>query len=321
MIASLALAVVARLLLPAAAAAQPEPVDARRAVLDLLIISDSLERPLLALVRGASPSDFEQRLQQLRPDAPIRFEALPELGKLDERVALAMGQYGADCALSLERRARQRWSLRLWGSCASQPGVAAGDELPPGARVALAFIDDPRDSQDLRDELSLGLQEGPGRYASAAWYLSEGSGYELDSFRFALQVGDLPSVARLERERRSRRAIAASLGVVGATAGFAGLCLSFRGLVQAGRTSSYEEQVRFEQLTWTGLVVQVGGGLALSGIPSLRRSLHERWQRPDRFYAREEVQVRIDDYNRQLSRELGLPEVKLRSEPDDGERP
>lgn len=320
MLLPLATAALATLLIPAAVAGSADPVDTRRAVLDLVIISDSLDQPLLALVRGAPPSQLEQRLEQLRPDAALSFEALPELGQIDERVALAMGEHGATCALSLEQVAPERWSLRLWGACASPPGVAVGDGAHPGADVARSFAGDPRSAEELRDALALSLEDGPGRVEDATWHLREGSGYELDSFRFALQVGDTPSVRQLERERRSGTAATAGLAFAGTAATITGLYLTGRGLVQADEALSYADQVRSEQKAWTGVVIMAGGGFAISGIPRLRRSLRQRWERPDSFYGREQAQALIEGYNHDLAWELGVATDGQRAEQADDQQ-
>jgi hypothetical protein len=307
MLLPLATAALATLLIPAADAVRPEPVDTRRAVLELVIISDSLDQPLLALVRGAPPSLLEQRLEQLRPEAALSFEGLPDLGELDERVALAMGEHGVGCALSLEQVSPEHWSLRLWGSCASPAGVVVGDGAHPGADVARSFAGDPRSAEELRAALSLSLESGPGRVQGASWHLLEGSGYELDSFRFALQVGDVSAVRQLERERRSGTAVTAILALAGTGAAITGLYLGGQGFLQANEALSYDDQVRFEQKAWTGVVIMAGGGFAISGIPRLRKSLRQRWERPDRFYDREQAQALIEGYNHDLAWELGVP--------------
>jgi hypothetical protein len=314
-------AALATLLIPTVAAERPEPVDTRGAVLDLVILSDGLDQPLLALVRGAAPGTLDERLHALRPEATVRFEALPELGALDERVALAMGEHGAACALSLELLAPERWRVHLWGTCATPPGVAVGSGEHPGAAVARSFAGDERDPEQLRDTLILAVEDGPGRVEDATWHVREGSGYELDSFRFALQVGDDLTVRQLERERRSGAAVTAGLAFAGTAAAVTGLYLTGRGFVQASEALSYEDQVRFEQKAWTGVVFMAGGGFAISGIPRLRRSLRQRWERPDRLWDREGAQALIDGYNRDLAWELGVPLDIPRDEATPGEQP
>jgi hypothetical protein len=63
--------------------------------------------------------------------------------------------------------------------------------------------------------------------------------------------------------------------------------------------------VRYEQKAWTGVVVMVGSGMVVSGIPRLRRSLVQRWERPDRYYERAQAQALLEAYNRDLARGLG----------------
>ena len=304
-----ALLSLACLALPATAGAAPSSavvMDTRRVVLELLLISDGLQDPFLVGVRGASGSGLRQRVAQVRPDAALRFEALPADGALGEQLALAMGKVDARCALSLEPAGAGAWSVAFWGACARPPGVAVGTSGSAGARVGQALQDDPHDADLLLQHMALAAIDGPGHDSQAPWHIVEGSGFELSTQRFALQVGDTATVRQLERERRWGTGSTVLLASAGGAAALTGLGVLGRGFTLASSAPSYEQQVTAEQRAWTGVVITAAGAMVLSGVPRLRRSLLQRRSRPDQLYTREQAQAWLEAYNGDLERELGV---------------
>ncbi len=280
-------------------------VDERRAALELLLLSDGLDEPLLVGVRGSTWA-LSQRVERVRPDAAVRFEALEDDGTLGEQLALIMGRHGASCALSLEPNAGGDWHLRHWGACADPPGVVAPGLGGTGARVARTLLDDPRDPAQLARERHIILRDGAGDEGHPDWIAVEASGYPLSSRRFALQVGDLPTVRQLERERRWATSSTISLAAIGGAAALGGLVVMGRGFTDASGALQYERQVRAEQRAWTGVVISTSGLMLLSGVPRLARSVRQRRARPDQVYSRDQAQALVDAYNAQLDDELGV---------------
>lgn len=314
----LALLTLTALATPAAAAGSASPgavMDTRRLVLELLLLSDGRVDPLLVGVRGAPSTRLEQRVAQVRADASLHFEALPGDGALVDQVALAMGRNGARCALSLEPAGDDAWSLRLWGSCAHPPGVLVDGPATTGARVGRHVMDDPRDPELLVEAMSLQLREDASAGDELSWQVIEGSGYPLSTLRFALQVGDLPTVLQLERERRWGTSSTVILAATGGAAALTGLAVMGRGFTLASNALSYEERVADEQRAWTGAVISAAGVLVLSGVPRLRRSFEQRRSQPDDLYTRDQAQALIDAYNSDMRSELGLGRAARAGEP------
>ncbi len=281
-------------------------MDTRRLVLELALMSEGLEAPLLVGVRGGSSHGLSQRVAHLRPDAPLRFQSLPSEGAVSEQVALAMGRVGARCALSLEPAGERAWTVRYWGECAEPSGVVLGSAGNAGTRVGAAMFGDPRGADAVSEQLGLQVHDGPGPDPDAAWHVAEGSGYPLSTRRFALQVGDLDTVRQLERERRWGTSTTVLLASAGGAAALTGLVVMGQGFTTASKAVRYEQQVAAEQQAWTGVVISAAGALVISGVPRLRRSIEQRYTRPDQLYTLEQAERWAEDYNRELERELGL---------------
>jgi hypothetical protein len=286
-------------------ASAPEPLDERRVVFELLLATLGQDEELLVAVRGAPSFGLERSLDRVNPDHPLRFLAVPERGSLAEQVALVMGRRDTSCVLSLEGRGDERWALQAWGDCATGSGVVAAGPVDTGARVGLAQRDPSLEPEQQLRALELELRDGP-RDGPVAWRAWEGSGFRLDTMRFALQVGDLSTVRQLERERRWSTSTAILLASAGGAAAVTGLTMMGSGFVQADQALSYEEQVRAEQLAWTGVVITAAGAMIIGGVPRLRRSVTQRREHPDQVYRRERAQELVDRYNRGLEQELGL---------------
>jgi len=281
-------------------------MDTRRLVLELALMSEGLEDPLLVGMRGGSSHGLSQRVSHVHPDAPLRFESLPSEGAVSEQVALAMGRVGARCALSLEPAGGQDWTVRYWGDCAEPCGVVLGTAESTGARVGAAMLGDLRGADGVSEQLGLRVHDGSGPDEDAAWHVAEGSGYPMSTRRFALQVGDLDTVRQLERERRWGSSTTVLLAAAGGGAVLTGMVVMGQGSTAARNALRYEQQVAADQRTWTGVVISAAGALVISGVPRLRRSIEQRYTRPDQLYTFEQAERWAEDYNRELDRELGL---------------
>jgi hypothetical protein len=283
-------------------------VDTRGAVLQALLLANALEEPLLVGIRGGDRAELWERLSRLEGGERALLVELSD-GPLDLELALVMGREGARCALSMESLGDERWELSLWGSCADPPGILAGGEASTGTRVARSLGEG--DPWEAAERSSLRLVPG----AAGAFAVEDGSGFPYDTMRFALQVGDLATVEQLERERRSGSSVTVGLAVVGGGAVLTGLGLMFAGFGDAAGALDYEAMALSNQVGWTGVVVAGGGGMVLSGIPRLRRSLVQRRERPDRFYDRERAQELVDRYDHALEEELGVEPARREEAP------
>ncbi len=302
-----ALLVLTGLVSAAVAQAQPGVVlDERRLTLELLLAAEGREQPMLVGVRGASSVRVERRVHQVRPEAALVFEDLASDDALAEQMALAMGRHGARCAVSLEPLADPSWRLRLWGECAPGSGVLPGPPVDTGTRVGRAVLDEQREPDRVAEQVALSITERPADDAPVPWTLEEGSGYPMSTLRFALQVGDLETVKQLERERRWGTGSSALLAATGGAAALGGLVAMGSGFTRAAGALQYGEQVRAEQVAWTGVVISAAGAMVLSGLPRLRRSLAQRRSEPSALYDREQAQALIEAYNRDVQRELGI---------------
>jgi hypothetical protein len=289
-----------------AATAPSEPLEARRVVFELSLSAMGRDEPLLVAVRGGPSFDLQQRVARVLPEPALIFVSVPEQGSLVEQMALVMARRDLSCAMSLEARDEDRWNLQFWGDCAPDSALLISGPLGTGARVGRAVRDPSLDPDQQARQLGLELRDGP-RDDPGAWRVWEGSGYQLDSMRFALQVGDLPTVRQLERERRGSTGTAILLASAGGAAAVTGLTVMGSGFVQADRALDYEDRVRAEQQAWTGVVIGAAGAMILGGVPRLRKSVAQRRAHPHQVYRRARAQELVDRYNRELRREL-VPE-------------
>jgi len=109
------------------AAAEPAALTPRRAVLDLILTQIVEGEPVLVGVRGERPESWRVRVERVRPELPLRFVALDDEQPAAVAMALALGQAGLRCGVSLTPAGPDRWDLGRWGTCGSEGGVLVQD--------------------------------------------------------------------------------------------------------------------------------------------------------------------------------------------------
>jgi hypothetical protein len=280
-------------------------MDSRRVLLELALLSDAQDEPLLVALQSSGGGWVSEGLARIRPEARIELVRIRDDNPQAEQVAVAMGRSGAHCAVSLLPAPRGGWDLRHWGSCSDGSGLVSGPTSSTGTLVVESFEGVDRDPEALAQQLHLVLFDDD----DGGWGVFEGSGYPMSTLRFALQVGDHAAVQQLEAERRSGTLATVGLGVAGGLAAVTGLGLVAAGFGDADSALRYEQQVAAEQRAWTGVVLCTGGVLLSASIPRLRRSLVERSQRPDRYYQRAHAQELSQRYNRDVDLKLGVAEA------------
>ncbi|MFH1465020.1 MAG: hypothetical protein ABIO70_11605 [Pseudomonadota bacterium] len=117
------LGVLTAIALAGAAAAEPAALEARRAVLELILTQIVEGDMVLVAVEGERPDAWRTRVQRVRPDLPLRFVPLADDQPIAVQMALALGEEGARCGVSLSPSGGDRWELRRWGSCDEGHGV------------------------------------------------------------------------------------------------------------------------------------------------------------------------------------------------------